>query len=441
MQEKQFQSALPLSSVMKFFENNYMKNRTFVTPDIASIFDDIESCMELPVLRRKYKTGEEYSTWQIPPQWSVKKAWLKDSKGKVIGSYDEHPLFVCIYSAGVHTKITKKELKKHVFFEPRRPEAYAYNWRYSSDYNLRLKDWGISIPMNRFEQLSDTETYEVFIDVEVKNGELITGEVTLPGESKETIALLADWCHPGQVNDSFSGLGLFMMVMKTLSRMPNRKYTYKFLMFGETLGSAAYITAHPEIVKTFKGTIFSEMVGWGENWYIKKTREENTYMDEIAKNVAMSFKDINLSPFLGVYGNDELMFNCVGTNIPSLSVQKFPFVEYHTSDDRPEKVNPEDMQKAFNLTMQMVHILETDGVYKQNNPVPFWMTRYKLYSDAIREYDDYKYKFKIVYEYMDGKTSILELANKVDKPYDQVLAFVNSMKENNLVSLVDKASH
>jgi aminopeptidase-like protein len=69
------------------------------------------------------------------------------------------------------------------------------------------------------------------------------------------------------------------------------------------------------------------------------------------------------------------------------------------------------------------------------------MTRYKLYSDAIREYDDYKYKFKIVYEYMDGKTSILELANKVDKPYDQVLAFVNSMKENNLVSLVDKASH
>jgi len=89
------------------------------------------------------------------------------------------------------------------------------------------------------------------------------------------------------------------------------------------------------------------MVGWGDDWFIKNTREGNTYMDELAKNITLSYNDVKLSPFQSIYGNDELMFNCVGTNIPSLSVQKYPFVEYHTSNDTPDKVREEDMQKSF----------------------------------------------------------------------------------------------
>jgi len=87
--------------------------------------------------------------------------------------------------------------------------------------------------------------------------------------------------------------------------------------------------------------------------------------------------------------------------------------------------------------MQMIHILECDGVYKQVHPVPFWMTRYKLYSDNVENPDDYAMKFKIIYENMDGKKSILELANIVDRPFDQVYDFIMSLKKHGLVREVN----
>jgi hypothetical protein len=59
------------------------------------------------------------------------------------------------------------------------------------------------------------------------------------------------------------------------------------------------------------GTIFSEMVGWGDQWYIKMTRRGNTYMDTLAKNCINAFEGIQSSEFFSIYGNDELMFDSV----------------------------------------------------------------------------------------------------------------------------------
>ena len=67
--------------LLEFIKRNYMKNRTFVTKDIPGILDDIESVTNLEVIRHKYATGDDCSTWIIPPQWDVNQAWLKDKDG------------------------------------------------------------------------------------------------------------------------------------------------------------------------------------------------------------------------------------------------------------------------------------------------------------------------------------------------------------------------
>jgi aminopeptidase-like protein len=423
---------LPYSELIKFAERNYLKNRTTVSRDIKSIFEDIEKTLDLPIKYHKYKTGKDYGTWIIPPSWNVVEAWLKNSKGELIASYEDHPLFLSPYSKEVHTKLSKRDLLKHIFSEPKRPNAFAYNWRYAYDANLKLKDWGISLPKNLVDNLPE-DTYEIYIETEVFDSEMLVGEILLKGEREEEIVFLANYCHPGQMNDSFSGLIMFMQVMNTLAQKERRRFTYRFLFMPETIGSAAFISDNPMRLKKMIGTIFSEMVGWGEKWYIKSSLGGDTYIDILAKNCIRAFDETEGSDFMTMYRNDEMMFNSVQAGVPSLSVQKYPYDEYHTSDDKVENVLEEEIQKAHDMVCYMVSILEKDNIYKFSHNVPFWMTRYKLFSDDVYEPDEFKFKFDLVYRYLDGNLSIAELAVKLNVSFESVYKFIEQMKNNDLV--------
>ena len=81
---------LSYKQLIDFAKRNYLKNRTTVTRDIYSIFKDIEKTLDLPLVYNKYPSGEEYGTWIIPPSWNVKEAWLKNSKGELIASYEDY---------------------------------------------------------------------------------------------------------------------------------------------------------------------------------------------------------------------------------------------------------------------------------------------------------------------------------------------------------------
>ena len=98
------------------------------------------------------------------------------------------------------------------------PDAFVFNWRYATDARLRLKDWGLSLPLKTLKKL-DKKNYEVFIDVDVTEGDMLVGEIIIKGKSSKSIMFVANYCHPGQVNDSFSGLAMFMKVMMELSKM------------------------------------------------------------------------------------------------------------------------------------------------------------------------------------------------------------------------------
>jgi aminopeptidase-like protein len=362
----------------------------------------------------------------------VREAWLKDRDGKMLASYREHPMFVCPYSKPVRRKLSREELLKHVFFSETRPDAYAYNWRYAYDARLRLKDWGISIPKRRVDSLGDGP-FEIMIDAETAAGEMLVGEMTLRGRRPDTLLFLSNYCHTGQANDSFSGLAMFLKVMDTLAARGKTNLTYKLLIMPETIGSAAYIAGGQGRLKDVFGAIFSEMAGYGDAWYIKSSRTGSTYMDILASDALRAFEDFKKGAFFELYGNDELIFDSVQVRIPSLSVQKFPFVEYHTSDDTVERINGSDLERAHDVVMHMVDVLERDAVFKPAHPVPFWMTRFDMYSDYVREREEHRFKSDIVYNHLDGDMSVLEIAGRIAAPFEKVFSFIKGMEENGLV--------
>ncbi len=423
---------LEMSEIVDFIKRNYLKNRTIVTNDIITILDDIENTIGIPVNKLKFPSGSEYSTWTIPPKWTVKEAWLKDNKGNIIASYDHNPLFLNVYSCSFSGEISKEDLLKHTTISEMQPNAYSYNWRHAYDYNLQLKQWGISLPKNIADALSE-ENYQIHIDIEAEKGDMLVGEVTLEGSSDKCLYFLSDYCHPAQVNDSFSGLAMFMKVMFELGKKTDRIYTYKFLILPETIGSAAYITEFLQNKENIIGAIFSEMVAWGDSWFLKLSRQEDTYMNLLAMNLCRSYAELSTSDFFSLIGNDEYMFDSVQCGIPTLSLQKYPYVQYHTSNDNCDFINEAEMEKACAMILHMIDTLEKDTIYQFKHSVPFWMTKYNLYSDYHFDHSNFKIKLNIIYHLLDGKNSNLQIAECLGLKFSDIYLFLCDLEKNDLV--------
>ncbi len=419
-----------------FVETHYLKNRTVVSRDIPGIIDDVERTVGIPVTRFRYKTGEDHGTWIVPPRWDIREAWLKDSSGNLVASYDQHPLFVSPYSSPVRTKISKETLLAHTVCEPTQPNAFQYNWRYALNAQLQLKDWGLSLPKQMIDTLP-AGPFELCIDAEVEPGEMLIGEMVIQGEREESLLFVADYCHPGQVNDSFSGLILFMRLMHELAKRSILRYTYRFLFLPETIGSAIHIAADPRRFDQVVGGVFSEMVAYGDAWYLKATRSGTSYMDLLASDVYRTFNDLQHADFRARYKNDELMFNSVQVGIPMLALQKHPFAEYHTSNDEPSRICVDDLQYALEVMLHLVDVFERDRVFKHMHPVPVWMTRYGLFADSIQEKADYERRYQLSYCLLNGTMSTLQAANELNERFDATDAYIQELHRHNLIRVVD----
>lgn len=427
---------IDFKAMYEFVKKNYLKNRTIVTNDIKTLFQSLEMHFKIKIKKHYYKSGKEYATWVIPKSWNVKNAFLVNSKKKIIASYKENPLFVAPYSASVNKTLKKKELKKNIYISNKQADAFSYNHRLAFDPFKANKDWCISIPKKRWDKMKENEYFNVVIETDVFNDKMIIGEITVKGKTNKTIALLADFCHPGQVNDSFSGLVMFMNLIRFLkNHKKDLKYTYTLIILPETIGSAVYLASKSYRDKKIIGAIFSDDISKGDDWFIKLTRRGNTYMDKLAKQCQKKFSDVNLAKFFEAIGNDEHIFDSPQVNIPSLSIQKFPFDEYHTSNDNLDILNEKNLQKAFDISIEIIRLLENDNIYKFIHNVPFHMSRFNLYADYTKDKKNYFINKNIINQ-IDGTNSSLDIADKLNIPFDRVNSFIESMNKAKLLKKI-----
>jgi aminopeptidase-like protein len=67
------------------------------------------------------------------------------------------------------------------------------------------------------------------------------GEAVLEGDSPHSILIIAHICHPGIADDGLSGAVTGIRLMRWLSALPRRRYTYRLLLPVETIGSIAWL--------------------------------------------------------------------------------------------------------------------------------------------------------------------------------------------------------
>ena len=416
--------------MMEIIEALLLKNRTVVTTD----FEESMALLarEIPLTIHRYPTGSEYATWEVPPKWDVKKAVLSDGD-EVVASYEDHPLFVAPYSAPFTGWVTREELLEHTSTKSEVPGEFFNEHRLSMDYQRRLKEWRISLPHSLAMSL-DKPRYFVDIQVEVGPGELLVGEHTIEGANPYTFALLTHLDHTGQANDGLAGVAVGVEVMRRIRQeMPSPKYCYQLLVLPETIGSSIYLTASEDRIGSYLGAVFIEMAGIRSPLDFSHTRRSDTYLDRVLHEVVMERRPGSTEwPFGTPWGNDERQFDSPGVGIPSASLSRHPFHEYHTSGDNLERTDESSLEEMVDVLLDVVRIFELDFIPRPLHRVPVHLTRYNLYADHVYDRARFDLNTAIMDRLWSGK-SVFDIALEAGVPYDEALQYAARFAEHGLV--------
>src|SRR5579871_4827195 len=187
---------------------------------------------EIPLTMHEVPTGTRVFDWTVPPEWNIRDAYVKNSRGERIIDFRKSNLHVLNYSVPVHEKMALKELRPHLFTLPDHPDWIPYRTSYYK------RNWGFCLSHRQFLQLPEDE-YEVCIDASLENGHLTYGEFYLAGESADEVLISTHTCHPSLANDNLSGVAVACFLAQYVSKIPHR-YSYRFLFIPGTIGAITW---------------------------------------------------------------------------------------------------------------------------------------------------------------------------------------------------------
>ena len=85
--------------------------------------------------------------------------------------------------------------------------------------------------------------YKVYINSSLKEGTLDLSHAVLKGKLSKEILISSYVCHPSMANNELSGpIVLNGLLSYIKSQYPNNKYSYRFVLQPETIGSIAYLS-------------------------------------------------------------------------------------------------------------------------------------------------------------------------------------------------------
>ena len=308
----------------------------------------------------KIKSGTKVFDWKIPPEWNINEAYIVDKNKKKIVDFKNNNLHIVGYSHPVNKFIYKKELIRHLHSLPKQKKAIPYVTSYYK------KNWGFCVQHFKKKEIQkiykNSDKFKIVINSNFKkNGNLIYGELIIPGLSKQEILISTYICHPSMANNELSGPIVSMMLINYFSKIKNLKKTIRFIFIPETIGSIAYLCKNIlHLKKNVIGGYNLSCVGDERHHSCMLSKYENTPADN---SLTEAYKKLNFKykkyPFLE-RGSDERQFNSPGIDLPVASILRSKYgeyPEYHTSLDDFKLVTKNGLNGGFNVAREAIKII------------------------------------------------------------------------------------
>ena len=340
-----------MSVMMKILEDLTPLNRIMCSMDYDRTVDYMRQVLPLTLL--EYPASAEHNGWVIPAKWDVLEATVSRN-GQLVYDGTRHPLGVIALSAPFEGKVSRAVLKEHLHYDHRYGDSLTYHFRQL--FRSWDRDWGFCVPKALYDTLEPGE-YDVRIVTREASGVLKVLLGTHAGSLPYAIALCANLDHPGVANDGLAGVAVGIEVLRRLQDR-RTKYTYKLVLAPGIIGTEYYLgglapTERQQILEC----LCLWMLGSRTGLALQESRGSRSNIEHaIARTMDDQGVAYRRGEFESIIINDEYLWEAYG--IPTCSLSRFPYPEYHSSRDDISIMSEECLEEAASIVLAAIDELE-----------------------------------------------------------------------------------
>ncbi len=364
----------------------------------------------VPWQKYQFPTGQKVLDWTVPKEWNVYDAYLIDPNGKRRAWFRENNLHLMGYSIPYRGTMPLRELRKHLYSLPDQPQAIPYLTSY---YEER---WGFCLSHEELLTLPEGD-YQIVVDTKLESGYLEFGEAVLKGETNEEILFSSYLCHPSLANNELSGPLVLSSLYRRIASWTKRRYTYRFVLAPETIGSIAFLSVHGQhLMNHLVAGYQLTCVGDGGAFTFKKSRRGDSLADRAGLAFMKQAGESNVIPFSPAVGSDERQYCSPGFNLPVASLMRTMYTcypEYHTSLDNKNLMSFSSMVDVISAYEEIAHSIECNRHYV--NLYPFGEPQlgprglFRAISGKERQIEELALWWLL--NYADGDHDLFDIAN------------------------------
>jgi len=386
-----------------------------------------------------FKTGEQAFDWQIPQEWKIRDAYIEHVEtGQRFAEFSKSNLHILGYSEPVDVVMERDALLQHIYTQPDQPSLIPYVTSY---YTRR---WGFCMAHYKKATLPPGD-YRVVVDSMLFDGELIVADAIVRGHLKDELLFSSYVCHPSMANNELSGPVLMSALLRHIkAKYPSPRYSYRFILIPETIGSLAYMSRHLDEMRRNVVSGFNlSCVGDERAFSHVETRYGDSLADSALRAALFGRDNFKTYTFLQ-RGSDERQYGAAGIELPVAGFCRSKygeFPEYHTSADNFDVVTAAGLQGAFDVMAEIIEAFES-GLYPQCTVLgePQLGTR-GLYPTISQKGTHSAINARMDFlTYADGSNSLFDIARIIGVPLKTVLEEATLMAKHDLVSVADHPS-
>jgi aminopeptidase-like protein len=385
----------------------------------------------IPLTIHEVPSGTQVFDWQVPKEWNICDAYIKNRRGERVIDFRQSNLHVVGYSIPIRQTLSLDELKPHVYTLPDHPDWIPYRTSYYKE------DWGFCLTHHQWLSLQDEE-YEVCIDSSLEEGALTYGELYLPGQTEDDVLFSCHVCHPSLCNDNLSGIAVVTWLAKFLMGL-DRRYSYRMVFLPGTIGPITWLSLNESLVSRIKHGLVVALVGDPGVSTYKRSRNGQAEIDRAVAHVLRhAGNDFQIRDFLP-YGYDERQYCSPGFNLPVGCFMRTPngcFPEYHTSADNLDFVQPPYLADSYEKLQMVVETLEGNATYLNLNPkCEPQLGKRGLYRTLSGQAERGQREMAMfwVLNLSDGTHSLLDIAERADMPFALIKETADLLEEAGLL--------
>ncbi|MEH6733285.1 MAG: DUF4910 domain-containing protein [Shewanella sp.] len=348
------------------FDDLFPLPRSITGPGIEASMHYLQQFMPLSI--EKVPSGNQVFDWTVPPEWHLKRATLTGPSGQIICDTNINNLHIVNYSIPTQGEYDLSVLQTHLYSIPHLPTAIPYVTSYYHP------TWGFCIADEVKKNLKPG-IYKVNIDTEFKtDGGVPFAHCILPGESNKEILLSSYLCHPSMANNELSGPLVLLLLYKRIKMWPKRRFSYRFLLNPETIGSLCFLSRyHHHLKQNLAAGLILTCVGGSSNTLrYKSSRVNNSIFDEVIPTLSQTESNWTFQAFSPLNGSDERQYCSPGFNLPMGQIARTVYGQYsgyHNSLDDKESMDINQLIKSVDQIESMLKIADVCG--KPVNQSPF----------------------------------------------------------------------